>query len=234
MEAEATIVRIEMLSPTVKSFHFDLGGADLSFLPRQWLDIYVDIGSSTELGGFSITSSPLKRGTFELAIKKLPYGPAAIYLHEQAKVGDSLLVQGGFGDFYFSRDWDGPVMLIAGGIGITPFMSMLRYLDDAGPGVETVLLYSASSPAELLFRRELQALAGRNPSIKCVFTVTRPHDEAWQGRVGRIDPELVQEHMPARECLYYLCGPPALQDDLSLGLAELGVDPIRMKVERWW
>lgn len=234
MEVDATIVRIKTLSPTVKSFHFDLGGADLSFLPGQWVDFYVDTGSSTEVGGFSITSSPLKRGTLELAIKKLPHGPAAIYLHEQAKVGDSFLVQGGFGGFYFDQDWDGPLMLIAGGIGITPFMSMLRYLDEAGRQVETVLLYSASSPSELLFRQELQALEGRNPSIKCVFTVTRPHDAAWEGRVGRIDPELIQEHMPARDCLYYLCGPPALQDDLSSGLAELGADPFRIKAERWW
>ena len=234
MEVDATIVRIQQESPTVKSFLFDLGGADLPFLPGQWIDLNIDTGDTTAVGGFSITSSPLQRGTIELAIKKLPHGFAANYLHQRAKVGDSFVIQGGFGGFHYEPEWKGPLTLIAGGIGITPLMSMLRYMDQVGPEGEVSLLYSASSPSELLFRQELQELAARKPRFRCVFTVTRPQSEEWDERVGRIDRGLLQEHRPAHDCLYYLCGPPPLQDGLSGVLTSLGVNPSHIKAERWW
>ena len=234
MDVDATIIRIEQETPTVKSFLFDLGGIDLPFLPGQWVDLYVETGSSTEVGGFSITSSPLRHGTMALAVKKLPQGAAATYLHEQAKVGDSFLIRGGSGDFHYEESWDGPSVLIGGGIGITPLMSILRYLDETGMNRETLLLYSASTASELVFLDELQVMATRNPWLRCVFTVTQPGAGKWDGRVGRIDAELLREHLPAQDCLYYLCGPPPMQDDLSSILQGLGVAPSNIKVERWW
>ena len=132
MDVDATIIRIQQEAPTVKSFLFDLGGIDLPFLPGQWVDLYVETGSTTAVGGFSITSSPLQHGAIALAIKKLPQGAAASFLHDRAKVGDSFLIRGGSGGFHYEESWDGPSVLIGGGIGITPLMSILRYLDDTG------------------------------------------------------------------------------------------------------
>ena len=63
LDFDATIVRIEQQTPTVKSFLFDLGGDQLTFLPGQWVDLYIDTGLSAEVGGYSITSSPLQPGT---------------------------------------------------------------------------------------------------------------------------------------------------------------------------
>ena len=71
MALEAALVRIQQETPTVKSFLFDLGGERMEFKPGQWVDLYVDIGTSVEVGGYSITSTPLQSGTFELAVKKL-------------------------------------------------------------------------------------------------------------------------------------------------------------------
>ncbi|MBI4298186.1 MAG: hypothetical protein HY666_00285 [Chloroflexi bacterium] len=234
MDVKATITRIQEETPTVKSFLFDLGGADFFFLPGQWLDIHIDTGSSVEVEGFSIVSSPLQRGSIELAIKKLAHGRASTYLHEQAQVGDSFIIQGGFGDFYYHRDMKGPLVLIAGGIGITPLISILRYVDEAGLDVKVTLLYSARTPSEIVFYDQLQALEARNSRIRCFLTVTRPQGEPWAGQVGRIDRLFLQEHVSSQDSLYYLCGPSPMLDDLSALLTSLGAQPSHIKAERWW
>ena len=234
MGLEARLVRIRQETPTVKSFLFDLQGAEMAFKPGQWVDLYVDTGPSVEVGGYSITSTPLQRGSFELAIKKLPWGAPTIYLHERAREGEMFTVQGGSGNFVLDPEWPGPIVFIAGGIGITPIISMLRYLDQTDDRRETLLLYSASIPEELVFHHEIEEMTGRNPRCRAIFTVTRPHDEPWNGQTGRIDRDLLLEQRPEAESLYYLCGPPPLQDDLSSVLEDLGIPPSNIRTERWW
>ena len=234
LDFDGTIVRIEQQSPTVKSFLFDLGGAQMTFLPGQWVDLYIDTGLSAEVGGYSIISSPLQPGVIEMAVKKLPLSRAATYLHDRAKEGDSFIIRGGFGEFYFDQSRIGPFALVAGGIGITPFMSMLRYIDEAGLDVRVTLIYSAREASELLFREELEQLAARNAGISSVFTVTGPGSQDWDGRCGRITPALIQEQGLPPDSLYYLCGPPGFEAEVSALLGNLGVSPGHIKVERWW
>jgi ferredoxin-NADP reductase len=236
MGVDVILTRIRQETPTVKSFLFDLGGQPFTFLPGQWVDFYIDLGYKTEVGGFSITSSPLQRGTFELAVKMQAHGVPSVYLNETAKVGDTFIVDGGFGTFYYDeqRDKGAPLLLVAGGIGITPMMSILRYLNEAHPEVEVTLLFSATTAEELVFREELEAMASRNPRIRVVFTVTRHHDEPWEGRVGRITLALLKEHLPQPGAWCFICGPPAMLDEVPPLLAQLGVDPSHIRMERWW
>ncbi len=234
MKIRATIARIVQETPSVKTFLLDLGGADFSFLPGQWIDFYIDTGGSMQVGGFSITSSPVQRGSIEIAVKKISFGVPSVYLHERAREGDSFVIEGGSGDFYYERDMGSRLVLIAGGIGITPLMSILRYVDEAHPDVEATLLYSSKAPSEMLFFQALREMADRNPRIRCVFTVTQPHSEPWQGRGGRIDRAMLKECMPGEEALFYLCGPNLMLEDISDALAGLGVDPTRIRTEQWW
>jgi len=234
MEGVTTITSIQQISPTVKVFGFNLGGVELDFLPGQWVDLYIDTGLSVQVGGYSIISTPLQQGIIELAIKRLPQGRVAAYLHDHAKVGDEVELRGGSGGFHFEPEWQGPLVLIAGGIGITPLISILRYVDQSQLDNPVELIYSASQPSELLFREEIQAIADRNTGIRCAFTVSRPQGGAWDGRVGRIDLELLREHAPTEDSLYYLCGPPSFQDDLSVLVSNLGVKASMIRAERWW
>jgi ferredoxin-NADP reductase len=176
----------------------------------------------------------LQQGIIELAIKRLPQGRVAAYLHDHAKVGDEVELRGGSGGFHFEPEWQGPLVLIAGGIGITPLISILRYVDQSHLENPVELIYSASQPSELLFREEIQAIADRNTGIRCAFTVSRPQGGAWDGRVGRIDLELLREHAPTQDSLYYVCGPPSFQDDLSVLVSNLGVEASMIRAERWW
>ena len=234
MEVVATISSIQQISPTVKVFGFELGGVDLPFLPGQWVDLFIDTGASVEVGGYSITSTPLQHGSIELAVKKLAHGAAATYLHDRARPGDVVQIQGGSGGFHHEPTWQGPLVLIAGGIGITPLISILRYVDQSQLGNPVQLIYSASSPSELLFLDEILSITASNPRIRCSFTVSRPTEGSWDGRQGRINLDMLREHFPEQNSLYYLCGPPSFQDDMAALVTELGVEYSMVRAERWW
>jgi ferredoxin-NADP reductase len=126
------------------------------------------------------------------------------------------------------------LVLIAGGIGITPLMSMLGYLDEAVPSGKATLIYSARTPSELIFRQDLVALSKRNPNIRIVVTITRPGAEQWSGRTGRIDDDLLRAVGPDRSALYYVCGPAGFPETIGEILQRLGVyTAARMRAESW-
>ena len=233
MEA-AEIIRIQQETPTVKSFRLDLPAPTFSFLPGQWVDLYINDPDAGELiGGFSITSSPLHRDYIELAIKKIPDGEASVYLHERVGVGDVVTIDGGYGDFYFRDGMSQTLVLVAGGIGITPLMSMIRHVDEAQLGVDLTLLYSAAAPSEFVFYEELQGIAARRANVRCHFTVTQPSDDAWEGRVGRIDSAWLSTQATAPNALYYLCGPRGFAEDMAALLTQLGVSEPQIRREAW-
>ena len=233
MKIPATIAAIEQVSPSTKSFQLDLSGQDFGFLPGQWVDCYAVIDGRLEVAGYSMTSSPMTKESIDLAVKLVGDNPVTHYLHTRARVGDALQVDGGQGDFYYRRDMDDSLVLIAGGIGITPLMSITHYIDEAQPDVRVALVYCARTPSELLFRDKLAAIGDRNKNIRCLFTVTRPADEAWSGRVGRIDAGMLSEARLDLEALFYICGPPPMIVDMIALLNGLGVNRSRIKYEDW-
>ena len=230
----ARIVAIRQISPSTRWFRLDLGGQDFSFLPGQWVDCYLRADRAEGVAGYSMTSSPLDTGTIELAVKRVGDNPVTNFLHDRARVGDVVFIEGGQGEFYYLREMGGPLVLIAGGIGITPLMSIARYAHRAAPEVDLTLLYSAGEPSELLFLAELKELERQDRKMLCVFTITRPSNATWSGRVGRIDREMFRQADAHPGALFYLCGPPPMIQDLLALLGELGADPLRIKYEKWW
>ncbi len=234
MEFQAQLLRIHQETPTVKSFLLRVGSEGFTFLPGQWIDLCVDTdGGERAVGGFTLVSSPLRRGVIELAIKGLRGGRAAAHLWNQARVGDIFWISRPSGDFCFHEDMSDSLVLIAGGIGVNPLMSMVRYLDDAGKKVRITLIYSVTSPSELLFGKELQAISARNPLLRCLFTVTQPGQEPWEGRRGRIDKKMLEEAKLDLHARYYICGPPGMPTELARVLRGLGVLPDSIRFEEW-
>jgi ferredoxin-NADP reductase len=233
MEA-AEIIRSHQDTPTVKSFRLALPTLTFSFLPGQWVDLYIDDPDEGELiGGFSITSSPVHRDYIDLAIKKIPDGRASVYLHERVRVGDVVTIDGGYGDFYYRDGMGQALVLIAGGIGITPLMSLVRHIDEAQLSVDMSLFYSAATPLEFVFHEELQEVAARHANIRCHFTVTQPGEASWDGRVGRIDRQMLGEQAMVPNALYYLCGPRGFAEDMETLLTQLGVGLPQIRREAW-
>ncbi len=234
MRIPATITRITQQTPTIKSFDLDLGGHELGFKPGQWVDFFVTIEGAEAIGGYSITSSPSAQTSIGLAIK-LDEGDHLVtnWLHKDAQVGDSVEISVG-GDFYFTPDMTGPVVLIAGGIGLTPLMSVMRAIDESEQPTPTTLIYSVSTSSEILFRQELEEIARRNPAISLVFTITRPGFERWDGHTGRIDDDLLHAPRVSPDSLFFICGPPDMIRDVIGMLVKLGAPGSRIKYEQWW
>ena len=234
MRIPVRIADIQEISPTVKSFTLALDGQPFTFLPGQWIDCFIDIDGRTEVAGYSMTSAPNEESWFSIAVKLVGDNPVTDYLHHCAKVGDVLIVEGGSGDFHYTGDESHPLVLIAGGIGITPIASIIRYIDKSALRVPTTLMYSASAPSELLFRHEFEAIEARNSNFRTQFTVTRPHTEPWDGYIGRIDTSTLRDAGVNANTLCYICGPPEMIQTILAALKEIGVPEERLRFEQWW
>ena len=233
MEFEGTITAILQETPTVKSFVLDLGGGEIDFLPGQYVDLFIDSFGFNEGAGYSITSTPLEKGTISIAVKKLTEAKSAIYLHENARVGDAFVLIGPGGEFHYKEGAGSSDVLIAGGIGITPLISMFRYIHQARLDVKLALLYSARVPSEFAFYDEVKATSAQSPSITCHFTVTRPQEEPWDGPVGRVDVGMLREYAAHVDTVFYICGPDEMPDEITEMLRELGVEESRINTEAW-
>ena len=234
MRLSATIAAIRQETPTIKSFALDLGVREIGFMAGQWVDFFVTLEGAEAVGGYSITSSPEEQTTFSLAVKRDDSDhPVTNWLHGDARVGDKVEVALG-GDFCYEPDEADPVVLVAGGIGLTPLMSIVRSANELATLTRLTLVYSASTPDELLFRDELDSIAAANPRIRCVFTVTQQTSEKWDGRSGRIDADLLRTESVDLDALFFVCGPPSMIRAMIEMLRDLGVPRPRIRYEQWW
>jgi ferredoxin-NADP reductase len=163
--------------------------------PRGATRPFTISSSPTEVGVVGITTllrgSPFKRHLMGLA--------AGDTVENEAIEGNFVLEPGR------------PAVMLAGGVGVTPFRSMLRFAADTRLEKPMVLVYSSKTPEDIIFRSELDECARRNHAIRVVHTITRPAEarEAWTGHTGRIDADLIREATRGiRHPLVYLAGPP--------------------------
>ena len=140
------------------------------------------------------------------------------------------------GKFVLPDDVNQPVVFLGGGIGITTFRSMMRFATDENLPTSITLLYSVKTPADIVFRKELEHLPEENPRIKIFTTISDPEesDEPWSGETGRIDADMIMAHVdPDSSPLYYISGPPKMIKDLSDLLKEIGIPERAIKTEEY-
>lgn len=230
----ARIADIRRETPSVTSFWLDYGTQSYRFRPGQWVDLFVVLGPHERVGGYSITSTSSVAGRIRLAVKYSNVHPVTHWLCRHARVGDEVEVSEGQGDFFYDRRHGDRLILLAGGIGITPLIGILREIYESYPEVAATLFCSASESAELLFRQELDEIAAARANIHCSYTLTRLDGGERDGSQGRILQILGREVGIDTAATYYFCGPRGFVDDLREGLAARGVAEERMVFERWW
>lgn len=229
----ATITSIHQETPSIKSFWLEYGEQPFEFLPGQWIDLYVEIDGETAVGGYSMTSTPLERGRLQLAIKAARRHAVTRYLHEQAREGDRVRISNGQGAFCFRGGMAKDIVLLGAGIGVTPLISIFRYVRDAAPEVNATLLYSVASPEEILFRDELEQDGRARQNLHCLVTLTRPSSN-WSGLSGRIDEDLLSSIDLASDAHYFYCGSREFVEGLGGVLRGMGVSEDRLVYEQWW
>jgi ferredoxin-NADP reductase len=135
------------------------------------------------------------------------------------------------GTFVFDGSRAQSVALIAAGVGITPMMSVARYLTETGWPGRIDLILGFRAPRDFIFREELEQLAARNPNLRVTVTMSQPEAGVWFGRRGRIDAALLASVEDLPRCTVHVCGPPAMMDAVKDAVRALGVDDTRIKTE---
>jgi glycine betaine catabolism B len=228
----ARIARIWQATPTIKAFELQVDDPAFKYLPGQWVEVSVEVDGEFRTSGYSVTTSPTRRGMVGLAIKSSASHPVTRWLHH-ARQGDTLQITRGQGPFVFVPDMGEDIVLIGGGVGVTPLLSIWRYVRDACPETHATLYYSVSHPDEILFREELEQSARQHTHVSLELTVTQPC-ASWQGQTGRINKHKIAALNAPPNTLFYLCGPPGMVDDMEHFLRELGVPASRIIFEKWW
>ena len=190
-----------------------------SWLAGQWIDFAVDINGVRKVAGLSICSPTGVAGPIELLARQSS-NPVVQWLHHGAKVGDRVLIQGGSGTCVYRPKKHDKVVMIAGGIGITPVISMIRTAALTQFPLQVQLFYSATNKNEIHFDSELQGLDSRfTVDIRC----TGSGDE-------RFTIEEVLEKCPAN-AKFFIMGPKTMMDAFSTGLLAKNR---ALQLERWW
>ena len=235
------VVRIEQESETIKSFYLAPDGDHALFdhLPGQFLPICTQPEGKhcSVMRTYTLSSAP---GDHHYRISVKRDGSVSSHLHDQAKVGDIIKAQAPAGAFTFDPADDRPAVLIAGGVGITPMLSMARAAAKHGVSHRHVrpvtVIHSASTTAERAFVKELTALAqGTQNAVRYFTAISKPRPGEKAGEdfhlMGRIDGGHLQKILPIDDYEFYLCGPPPFMQAMYETLRGLGVRDARILAE---
>jgi len=220
-------------TPDVKTFRLGLPGQrelPFTFLPGQFLTLKAQPGEKAIRRSYTIASSPDQSYFCEVTVKREPQGAMSRYLCDQVTMGDTLEVKAPSGKFTFTGEESDSVVLIAGGVGVTPLMSVLRWLCGTGWPGEIHLVYSCRSEEGIIFHEELLRLQKRHSNLRLDLTLTSA-DSSWAGLRGRIDANLLAKIPDLARKRIHICGPPAFLASVPVLLDRLGVPPGQIKTE---
>lgn len=219
---KATLTSIIQETPKIKIFRLWHGRTDYHFKPGQWIDLQAPV-EGKNIGGYTIISSAHTQEYIDLAVRESLHHPVTQFLHA-ASVGTEVEITEGQGKFFLTDDLATLPQLtfIAGGIGLTPILSMIRSVDQTKTKVK--LFYSVSNSADIMFKNELEPFS--------IFTVTK--DPLWKGEKERISSSLLRKYQADFQSHFFICGPRAMIDSLSNELKEAGVPKDHIHFEKWW
>lgn len=203
------------------------------FKAGSYINVRTTLAGSVARRTYSLSSSPKEalEGKYRITVKLKEGGFLSAWLHNEAKVGDKLTATepGGHVTHSGIRDCK-KVVALAGGSGITPFMSMAKAIDEGTEDFEMTLLYGARTEADLVFRAYFDAIAARCPKVKVVYVLSEEQKEGFEA--GFITAELIKKYAGAEQFSIYAVGPGAMCDFLDRELPKLGLAQKFIRMER--
>jgi ferredoxin-NADP reductase len=234
---DARIERIERRTATVKSF-FLRPARWLPFRAGQHLDIRLTAADGYRAQrSYSVASAPGLRGLYEIVVERLGGGEVSPFLHDVAAVGDTAEIRGPFGGhFAWGPEDGGPLLLVGGGSGVAPLMSILRHRAEVAGAVPLLLLYAARRWDDVIYRDELIAREAADPGMTLILNLSR--DTARRpGDFGRrIDAAIVgalRERLGAAPALTFVCGSGPFVEAAAGHLVDAGFDADAIRTERF-
>ncbi|MGW8280215.1 FAD-binding oxidoreductase [Sphingomonas aurantiaca] len=219
----------------VKTFRFvHPEGEDIPFRhqPGQYLTLELVRQDIPTRRSYTIASSPTRRGYIEITVKREEDGLASRWLHDEVRAGTSMKIEGPSGTFVFTgTEWP-TIVLIAGGVGITPMMSVLRYLCDTHWPGNIYLLLSFKAPRDYIFADEIREFEQANDKLQVAVIVSDPGEERWDGPTGRIDSRFIASNIPEIALQrFHVCGPTGMMESVKQDLLKLKVPTRQIRME---
>ena len=211
----------------VKSFLFEpVGEKVLHFEAGQFITLQLEIDGQPISRCYTISSPPTRPHLISITVKRVLGGPVSNWLHDNLTPGTRITVLTPLGQFTLSGNTARKYLFLSAGSGITPLMSMTRTLFDLGSDADIVFVHAARTPADIIFRRELEAIAAVMPNIRVVHICEADYpSERWMGLRGRLTTTALQAIAPdLTERVAYTCGPPAYMAAVRRVLADSGFD----------
>ena len=225
---QGTIAGVEQFSASTIRFAIDLAeGAAPGFLPGQYVNVQIPGTEMTR--SYSFSSAP-GAARAEFVVRNVPNGRMSAYLANQAGQGDAISFLGPFGSFYL-RPVKRPVLFLAGGTGIAPFLSMLGSLEQSGFAQPVRLVYAVTNDFDLVGLDQLDRIAAAHPNFSYVTCVAAP--DSTHPRKGYATAHVELAWMNDGDVDVYLCGPPPMVDAVRAWLTQTGVTPASFHYEKF-
>src|SRR3989338_2320809 len=216
-------------APDVKTFRVERPPCE--FFPGQFFMVRFENNEILKRA-YSVASSPLNKEYIDITMNLVGQFTSRLW---KLDVGDNLVFAGPYGKFYFNDTMKQNLVLIGGGLGITPLMSIIRYCHDKRLGNKINLVYSVKSSKDIIYWNEVEQISKDNFDFESVVTVTRPQeDEGWHKRKGRVDRELLKQNIvDIWNSLFFICGSLEFSKSIIGMLEELGVKREQIKTDIW-
>ncbi len=202
------------------------------FLAGQYVALTLEIGGIRTSRPYSISSPPNQTGFYDITVRRVDGGLVSNYLLDEVKKGDHLQSSGPAGHFYYNPLFhDKSMVCIAGGSGITPFMSMVNEIADCGIDRTVFLLYGNKNSGDVIFHEKFQAISDRFENIHYIPVIEEPPDD-YDGSRGLITGDLIKEKIGnVDDKTFYLCGPQGMYDFCIPELVKLGIPDKKIREE---
>jgi ferredoxin-NADP reductase len=237
LEWQIAIVKsIRQETPSVKTFTLALPNW-FQHKAGQHYDVRLagSDGCQTECS-YSIASEPERTGEIDLTVEKIEDGKVSSYMHDILLVGDQIEVRGPIGGYFaWKTSMAVPLLLVAGGSGIVPLMSMIRHVTAMSLNIPLRLLYSSRTPDDVIYSDELSGLQDSRCKLEIFYTFTRQMPPGWSGYARRIDTHMLREvaGLLWAKAQAYVCGPTLMVEAVANGLLQVGLAPRQIRTERF-
>jgi glycine betaine catabolism B len=224
----------EMIQETASAKSIKLvseSGCQPPFQSGQYINVFVDAGGVRTSRPYSIASSPTQTGHYEIMVRKVEDGFVSDYLLNELKQGDKISSSSPSGNFHYNPLFHGnKLALIAGGSGITPFMSMIRELSDKNLNRRLHLFYGCRVEDDVIYRTELDRIASAHKNFTWDLIVSEP-TSSYRGHTGFINTGFIKERLDGVGWTFFICGPPAMYQFCLPELETLQIPSRKIKVE---
>mgnify|MGYP003664041085 FL=1 len=217
-------VSVRSETADVKSFSFRLQDSLVAdYLPGQFICLELEIEGEPVHRNYTLSSSPSRPDLLTITVKRVKDGRVSNWLNDQLKVGDQISARAPAGDFHCFAAPQERVLLLSAGSGITPMLSMLRWMSDLQCDNDILFVHSGRSEADLIARQEIELLAKLHGRCQVIYTLTQANPGDLRGFRGRLDRSMLETLPALPQRQVYVCGPQPFRERAKTLLLALGL-----------